>query len=253
MPDLSIASPAPATTKGSSPITVFLVLAAFHIPLGLAMRSSPLVATAHAWLTVIFGIAVASTGNVRRIACVCAYIAASEVLWRMSSAVIFWEVGKLLIALLLAITIFRRGLVARGGLAPVYFLLLLPSAVITFSSVPLGWARQEISFNMTGPLVLMACTWFFRNVQWDGEDMTWVFLSMLLPIITTSVVGIHYIATHDINFTRGSNFVASGGFGPNQVSVVLGLGAYLCFLLLTLSPYRSKLVFAITMGGGLLG
>ena len=217
------------------------------------MRSSPLVATAHAWLTVVVGVFLAATGNVRRIVCVCAYIAACEVLWRMSDALIFWETGKLLVALLIGVSIVRLGLVARGGIAPLYFLLLLPSAMATFASVPLDWARQEISFNMTGPFVLMACTWFFHNVQWDGEDMTWVFLSMILPIITTSLVGVHFMATHDMMFGSGSNSVTSGGFGPNQVSVILGLGAYLCFLLLTLSPYRSNLVFTIAMGVGLLG
>ncbi|MFA5205403.1 MAG: O-antigen ligase family protein [Lentisphaeria bacterium] len=239
---------------GWSPFTLFLVLAAVHVPLAYVMRTSPTLGIAHALLTGAFGLFLATMGkNLTAVAGICAYIAGSELLWRMSGAPIFWEYGKLIIGVILVVTLFRQNLLMRGGLAPAFFLLLLPSAVIPLANVPFEWARQEISFNLFGPLILALSTWLFRNVAWTRDDMTRVLLFGLLPIVAISIVGVNYIATHEMTFTDGSNYGTSMGYGPNQVSTVLGLGAFICFLLFTLSPARSNYLFLAVMGAGLIG
>jgi O-antigen ligase len=53
-------------------------------------------------------------------------------------------------------------------------------------------------------------------------------------------------ATEDIQFNGESNFATSGGFGPNQVSAMLGLGLFLCIASFLL--FKNALNYAIFYG-----
>ena len=57
-----------------------------------------------------------------------------------------------------------------------------------------------------------------------------MFIAPLAGIVTLQLISIANAEV--IIFTNESNFVTSGGFGPNQVSSVLGIGALAAFLLL---------------------
>ena len=234
-------------------LVLFLIAAVVHAGFGLIIRDTPMLAAVHAWLALLIGLFVAWKGNIRDITCVCAYLTGSELMWRMADAPIFWEFGKGAVALILISVIIRKGLFMRGGLAPLYFLLLIPSALLTMANVQIEWARQEISSNMAGPFLLMLAVWVYRNVRWNSRDLTLVFFFIILPLITASMVGVKSIATTDIEFGTQSNFASSGGFGPNQVSTGLSLGAFTCFLLLCLSPGNSNPVFMAVMAAGMLG
>lgn len=254
MPDLSPASLVDdQDATQAAPLLLFLILAVSHAALGLVIRNAPMLAGLHAWLTLAVGVLVAWKGNLRAITCVCGYLAGSELMWRMAGAPVFWEFGKGAISLLLLSVIIRKGLFMRGGVAPLYFLLLIPSALLTLANVHLEWARQEISTNMSGPLLLMLSVWVYRNVRWNSRDLTWIFFFILVPLITASMVGVKNLATSDIQFGAEANRAASGGFGPNQVSTGLSLGAFACFLLLCLSPGNSNPVFMAAMATGMLG
>jgi hypothetical protein len=65
-----------------------------------------------------------------------------------------------------------------------------------------------------------------------------VFLALIAPAASTaSVQAYHTLTASSITFTGSSNFVTSGGFGPNQVSAILGLAAFVtCFWLLAGKP-----------------
>jgi hypothetical protein len=235
------------------PLVLFLIAAALHAALGLVIRHTPIMGALQAWLALIIGIFVAWKGNLRSITCICAYLAGSELMWRMSKVPIFWEFGKGAIIIILLSVILRKSLFMRGGVAPLYFLLLIPSALLTMANVQLEWARQEISGNMAGPLLLMIAVWVYRNARWNSRDLTLIGLFIIVPLITASVVGVNNIATTEIKFGTQSNFGASGGFGPNQVSTGLSLGAFTCFLLLCLSPGNANPVFMAVMAAGMIG
>ncbi|MDO9537352.1 MAG: O-antigen ligase family protein, partial [Thermoplasmata archaeon] len=47
----------------------------------------------------------------------------------------------------------------------------------------------------------------------------------------------------NLKFSTNSNFLTSGGYGPNQVSAVLGLGALLCWLLIFTQEKFSKMTW----------
>lgn len=225
----------PAPSRVSTPVSALLALGFLgaHVPLALLMRSQPAISTLHALVTVALGLAWAVSGkHPQRVACVAAYLAGSEVLWRMTGADFFWEGAKYGTVLILAVAMIRSGRF-RGPL-PIagYFLLLLPSTALVWMQIPAFQARNVTSFNLSGPLALAVAAWFFANLRLSREGISRVLFALAAPIVgvlTASFFGT--MTAQDLSFGGGSNFATSGGFGPNQVSAVLGLGALAAFIL----------------------
>jgi hypothetical protein len=162
-----------------------------------------------------------------------AYITGCEVLWRMTNDRLYWETGKYSIVFILSVAFIRtRGL--RAPLIPVlYFLCLLPSAVLTLQQLDFVEAKNQLSFNLSGPMSLMVAGVFFWNVRIGAADRQRICQAIVAPIVGVAgiaLVGI--LTTPNIEFTTESNVLTSGGFGPNQVSAALGLGVLLLWLLL---------------------
>src|SRR3954470_24884632 len=74
--------------------TVGLTLLFAHVPIAILMKQVPTLATIHALLVVILGLFWGAKGQIERVAYLGAYIAGSDVLWRMCGAQVFWEMGK---------------------------------------------------------------------------------------------------------------------------------------------------------------
>ncbi len=202
---------------------------ALHVPLGLVMFRSPEAATLHALVSVAAGMWWAtSSPQLERVAYIAAYITGAEVLWRMCDAHVFWEFGKYSCVLIFGLFILRFGRLSSPLLPRLYFLLLLPSAVLTIIGLDPNEARRQLSFNLSGPLALMVSLWFFSYLRLSAAQLQQAFVSLIGPVIGIGAIMIFTIlTTADIEFTNESNFVVSGGHGPNQVSSVLGLAAML--------------------------
>lgn len=204
-----------------------------HVALALVMHALPIVATMHALACVVVGVYVAARRPPQDIAVVVAYMAACEVLWRMSQAAVFWEFGKYAIAVVLVVALLRIRIKRNAVVPMLYFALLLPSALLTLLAFSADAARQQLSFNLSGPLALALSALFFSNVRLSRARLRMIFGAVLGPVI--GIASVAYFSTtrsQDIEFTHASNIVTSGGFGPNQVSAMLGLGVLICFLLL---------------------
>jgi len=79
----------------------------------------------------------------------------------------------------------------------------------------------------------MMSAWFFSRVTLSTNQLRTLFLAVIGPTIgVATIAASSTISTSDIAFGNESNFVTSGGFGPNQVSAALGLGALLALLCL---------------------
>jgi O-antigen ligase len=222
-----------ATRPGMSHGAFFAVFVGLHIPLGLVLHSSPTLAQLHAIATTLLGIVWALRGTQpQRVAFVGAYIAGAEVLWRMVDAPIFWESGKYFTIAVLVVALFRSRdlkLPARPLLA---FLLLVPPAFITLG-LPWQTARNQLSFYMSGPLALLVTCWFFASVRLSRRDLLSLLLTLLGPIVSIATIALYTLTTTpDIVWTTESNFAASGGFGPNQASSILGWGLLMVILIL---------------------
>ena len=212
-----------------------------HGVYGLLLARSAALATVHALVTFGIGLWLAMTSTMKRVAIVCAYMAASEILWRLGKAALPWEFVKYAIVLLILITLGRVRHLRWDWSSVAYFGLLIPSTLMSFSERAFEFARQQISFNLSGPLVLAASTWFFAYLRPTRGDVQRIFLAVMAPIISLGLIALTKTATlDDLTFTDASNFQTSAGYGPNQVSTVLGLGVLLAILLALLVEHRAR-------------
>jgi len=204
-----------------------------HVLLAIVARLVPVLGLVHALACLVVGVVIAARRPLYQVAYVVAYIAGAEVLWRMTRAGVFWEYGKYAVCVVLLVAMARVRLRRNVGLGLGYLGLLLPSIALTISALSPDIARQQISFNISGPLSLAMCILFFSNIKLTSEQVTTAFFSLIGPVI--GIAALTYFSTmsaQDLEFTGQSNSVTSGGFGPNQVSAVLGLALLFCLLML---------------------
>jgi O-antigen ligase len=73
---------------------------------------------------------------------------------------------------------------------------------------------------------------FFQKQEVNKDNFVDILRLLLYPLVsvlTFTVLGSPSL--EDVEFILGANFATSGGFGSNQVSTALGLGAFLVFIL----------------------
>ena len=107
-------------------------------------------------------------------------------------------------------------------------LLLIPGVLIDESGL-VGF--KIVIFNLLGPINVAMALIYFRNKSVSGEEFKSLLRLIALPLI--SVLSYVIIKTPDfetVEFNLGPNFETSGGWGTNQVSTALGLGAFLAFI-----------------------
>ncbi|MBI3235084.1 MAG: O-antigen ligase family protein [Bacteroidetes bacterium] len=198
-----------------------------HVVLGLLVNSVP--GVMEIWYYGILGFSMASllSGQNKNeiVTILLGYFTGMEVLTRMTKANVPWEGVKYIIVLfsLVALSIETRKK-KKPMMIMVYFLLLLPSLlVIDYESF--DDARKQISFNLSGPLSMLLATFYFYNRKVSLDQLKRVLLFIVLPMIATCVViAVRIPSLSEIQFQDAANFQLSGGYGPNQVSSLLGFG-----------------------------
>ena len=220
---------------------------ALHVPLALLVDRIPLAGTIHALVSLAVGLAWAASARPARAAYAAAYICGAEVLWRMTSTGIYWEFAKYAVAAIFLVAVLRAGRLRGPAPALAYFALLLPGAWITFEKSPFGNAVNDVSFNLSGPLAIMASVLFFSRLNLSLPRFRGLLLAAAAPIVGASVLVWRGVLQSTNVAFGGSNVTLSGGFAPNQVSSMLGLGVLLVGL--ALLSARTGLA----LGGALLG
>jgi hypothetical protein len=224
---------APKEDSAGIPLRVVLFCLAGHALLAIGMHILPVLATAHAWISFAVACCVALTSREQaRVVYAVGYLAASEVLWRMTSAGVFWEFGKYGVSAVLLLSLFRHRPKAWNWLAIAYFLLLIPSTLLTCTQVTdVFRLRAIISDSLSGPFSLFICALCLYQARLTVRQAGNLVLTMLGPL--TGVAAICSYATArlgaDYDFGSESNFDVTGGFGPNQVSSALGLAILFAF------------------------
>jgi len=206
----------------------FLVAnAAFAV---LLVRYSTL-ALAHIVLCVGIGSMFAMMGRYAHVAAVAAYITGVEVAYRMVEAPAPYEAGKYAVTILFVFTILLMKRSKPHLAAISYFGLMMPSISMTLMAVGLRGSRMLLTSSLSGPLSLMASVWFFSNIKIKRQELGVILGSYLAGALIPAVVALFGIVTtqEPILFNGESNPLMSGGFGPNQVSAILGLAAFLGF------------------------
>lgn len=168
-----------------------------------------------------------------------AYLALSDVFWRMGKAGVFWEFGKYAAAAVAWLGLFARGGVPRRFGPLVAFALLLPSIVVSLETMSAEDVRSAISFNLSGPLALMLIAACASRLEIGREDLVQVLLAGCLPVAAISGAALFRTLSADmIVFHDASNRLTSGGFGPNQVSASFGFAIIAAVMALVLTRRR---------------
>lgn len=202
-----------------------------HILLALLIRSSAFLSTLYVLL--FFGTALwlAAARRVDVAAFACCYAAGGEVLWRMTGAKIPWESGKYVTSAILLVSIVRSTRWRPPALPTIYFILLIPSILLVITMSDLGRIRRDLSFNLSGPFSLLIIAWFFSGLEMRRSEVLCLFKVLVGPLAGIAAIALFMtVSAVNLRFGHESLKVTSGGFGPNQVSSVLGLGCLLCIL-----------------------
>ncbi|WP_299130552.1 O-antigen ligase family protein [uncultured Winogradskyella sp.] len=159
----------------------------------------------------------------------CAYVVGAEILFRMTHAGLFYESAKYFVILFMLIGMYYRGL-SNGSYPYVIFLfLLIPSIVIASSTIGFDSnLRTNVAFVLSGPICLGISALYCYDKKISFKQLLDILLYLGLPIVSlTAYVFLYTVSLEDIFRGTASNFAASGGFGPNQVATILGLGMFI--------------------------
>ena len=172
-----------------------------------------------------------------------AYFMSAEVFFRMTKAYVIWEMGKYVVIWFSLLGMFHYGFKRSAAPYIVYILLLLPGVLITLEDIAYDVDfRKAVMFNLSGPLCLSAAAIFTYGRTVTFREMLKIMDYIIYPLIAMTVYIV--VDSPDIRAAvtgTASNSAVSGGYGPNQVATVLGLGVFILLVRL-LIPYKNILV-----------
>ncbi|MGL5112492.1 MAG: O-antigen ligase family protein, partial [Flavobacterium sp.] len=132
-----------------------------------------------------------------------------------------------------------------------FLFFLVPSMVLSTVTLDLtSDVKKAIVFNISGPICLGISAIYCFKRELTFQRLLGVVTAFALPLLT--LVTYLYLYTpnvQDVVTGTQSNFETSGGFGPNQVSTILGLGIFIFFVQLLLNSSNALLQL---VNGGLV-
>lgn len=179
---------------------------------------------------------------------VSAYIVGSEVFLRMTGGNLFYETSKYGVMLFLTFGMYYSGFSKNAAPFWIYLMLLLPGVIVATETLNMDTEiRKAIAFNISGPACLGVASIYCYNRRILLSQLNNILLTLALPVFTTTIYLILYTPNlRDVLVGTGSNNETSGGFGPNQVATLLGIGMFVFFSRLILES-KSKLQFFLNL------
>jgi hypothetical protein len=211
----------------------YLYLILFHVVVGVLGFLVPFTAKIYGYSIFIFGIyyIIKKQNRNNEALIAAAYVVGSEVFLRMTGGNPLYEISKYGVMVFIFIGMYYSGF--SKGAVPywIFLLLLVPSVIISTFTLNFDTdIRKAIAFNISGPVCLgLAALYTFRR-KIALAEINNILLSMGLPIITCMVYLTLYTPNvQEVITGTESNFQTSGGYGPNQVATILGLGMFIFF------------------------
>lgn len=228
----------------------YLWLIVIHVLIGVFVYLVPIFSKVYGYGILLAGALVLLKTRNRKneVLYICAYIVGSEVFLRMTEGNPSHEFGKYGVFAFLLIGIIYSGF-SKNALPYLFFIIiLLPSILIANETVDLSVEfRKKMIFNLSGPICLGLASIYTFGKRISMNEMGNILLMMGLPIISTAAyVNLYAPSIKDGLKGTGSNMLLSGGFGPNQVATIFGLGMFIFFTRVILYS-RTKLMFVTNL------
>lgn len=177
----------------------------------------------------------------------CAYVATSDVFFRVTKGLVFYELHKYLLILFVLIGIAYEFNKVKGKIYLIYISLLLIGIAFTEYDYE-DEVRKMIAFNLGGPISLGFVGLFFYKRKVSLSKLVEALFYGLLPIISLTIyLFLYNPSIKEVVTGTNSNFDTSGGFGPNQVATILGAGMFILISRIVLNKSKG-LLFYIEIG-----
>jgi len=228
----------------------YLFIILFHIFIGVAIFVLPVLSKIYNILIVIIGLifVIKNQNKNNEVILVSAYIVSAEVLLRMTSGNFLNEFVKYSVMIFMFIGIIYNGFSKKAVPIWIFIILLVPGVVISTFTLDISTdIKKAIAFNITGPVCLGIAALYCYQRKITQNQMDTILLCMCFPIVSTlSYMYLYTPSVREAVTGTGSNFETSGGFGPNQVSTILGLGIFLFFVRILFFS-KTKIVLLINI------
>lgn len=225
----------------------FSYLILVHVIIALMVFVLPFLSMLYALLIPVVGLFVIfrSKNKNNEVLYVSAYLIGVEVFLRMTGGNFSNEYVKTLVVFFMLTGMFYSTVSTKSFVYFFYLLLLIPGIFVSVNTADFNIdIKKALVFNLSGPVCLAVSSIYMFKRKILFTDLQNIILVMGLPIISTVVYLFLYNPNiKDVVTGTQSNFETSGGFGPNQVSTILGLGMFVFFAqLLLFSKSKKKII-----------
>jgi hypothetical protein len=223
----------------------FLIL--LHGIIALMVFVVPFVSKIYAIIIPVAGlyVVVKNRNKNNEVLLVAAYMVGFEVFLRMTGGNLNNEFVKFSVVFFMLLGMVYSNFSTNAFVYWFFLILLIPGILITATSTNYLSVdvKKSLVFNLSGPVCLAICAIYMYQRKILFSDLQNIVISMGLPIFTTTVyLFLYNPSVKEVVTGTASNFETSGGFGPNQVSTVLGLGIFIFFSQLILFSKSKKLM-----------
>lgn len=218
-----------------------------HVLLGILVFFIPFLSKIYSTLILLVGLyfIIKNKNSNNEVLYVAAYLVGGEVFLRMTEGNSFHEMTKYSVTIFMFLGVFYSNFRKGASLYFIYLLLLIPGVFIAIQTLNFETnIRKAILFNLSGPICLGFCAIYCYRRNISLEEINKILLYVGFPIISTLVyIFLYNPSIKDVVTHTQSNFETSGGFGPNQVATILGLGAFIFFSRIVLGSKNKIIVF----------
>lgn len=224
----------------------YLKLIVFHILLAQLIFVFPIFSKIYGILISFVGLSyvIVKQNRNNEVLYVSGYLVGIEVLLRMTSGNLLHEYVKYAVTFFMLLGIFYSKFSKKSVIYFLFFLLLVPGIFVSTITLNLtSDFRKVMLFYLSGPICLTASAIYCYRRSLSYKEINNILLCIGLPILSTVCYTFLYAPSVKAVVTgTSSNFEASGGFGPNQVSTILGLGFFIFFTRFLLFSDTKKFV-----------
>ncbi len=211
----------------------YLKLIIFHLLLAVLVFAVPVISKIYGILILLIGFVyvVSKQNKNNEVLFFAGYIVGIEVFLRMTQGNPVNEFGKYSVIFFMLQGMYFSKFSKKSFIYFLFLLLLIPGVFVSTLTLNLSSDfRKVMMFYLSGPVCLGFTAIYCYRRKITYKELNNLLLCIGLPILSTVCYTFLYAPNiKEIVVSTKSNFAASGGFGPNQVSTILGLGFFIFF------------------------